>query len=117
MTEDQDYRETLGMFLSASYLPTDDPSRVATIADRLAEVPDHMILNGWQGVMASDAGPVLSRVRCPYLYIDCGQPHPDWDLLGECARRWWSARRSARATRLCRMCGPDQRHAQPFHPA
>ena len=34
-------------------------------------------------MMAFDAGPVLSRVRCPYLYIDCGQPHLDLDLLRE----------------------------------
>ena len=26
---------------------------------------------------------MLSRVRCPYLYIDCGQPHLDLDLLRE----------------------------------
>ena len=51
------------MFLMASYLPTDDPSRVATIADRLAEVPDHVILNGWAGMMAFDAGPVVSKVE------------------------------------------------------
>ena len=81
MTADQDYRATLRMFLMASYLPTDDPSRVGTIAERLAEVPDHVILNGWAGMMAFDAGPVLSEVKCPYLYIDCGQPHLDLDLL------------------------------------
>ena len=83
MTADQDYRKTLRMFLMASYLPTDDPSRVGTIAERLAEVPDHVILNGWAGMMAFDAGPVLSKVECPYLYIDCGQPHLDLDLLRE----------------------------------
>ena len=83
MTAGQDYRETLRMFLMASYLPTDDPSRVGTLAERLAEVPDHVILNGWAGMMAFDAGPVLSKVECPYLYIDCGQPHLDLDLLRE----------------------------------
>ena len=83
MTKDQDFRETLRNFLKASYLPTDDPSRVATIADRLAEVPDHVILNGWQGMMGFDAGPILAGVQCPYLYIDCGQPDLDLDLLRE----------------------------------
>ena len=83
MTAESDFRETLRMFLSASYLPTDDPSRVATISDRLAEVPDHVILNGWKGMMGFDAEQIMRGVKCPYLYIDCGQPDLDLDLLRE----------------------------------
>ena len=83
MAAENDFRETLRMFLSASYLPTDDPSRVATIAERLAEVPDHVILNGWKGMMRFDADPIMRGVKCPYLYIDCGQPDLDLDLLRE----------------------------------
>ena len=83
MTEEQPYRETLRMFLSASYLPTDDPSRLGRMAERLAEVPDHVILNGWRGMMDFDPTAVLSEVRCPYLYIDCGQPDLDLELLRE----------------------------------
>ena len=83
MTAESDFRETLRMFLSASYLPTDDPSRVATIAERLAEVPDHVILNGWKGMMGFDAESIMRGVKCPYLYIDCGQPDLDLDLLRE----------------------------------
>ena len=77
------FRDTLRNFLRASYLPTDDPSRVGNMADRLAKVPDHVILNGWHGMSAFEPGPILERVRCPYLYIDCGQPDLDLDLLRE----------------------------------
>ncbi len=74
-------REALQMFLSAAYLPTDDPSRLGGMAERLAEVPDHVIYNTWHGKSDFDPGPVLRRVKCPYLYIDCGQPDLDLDLL------------------------------------
>ena len=74
-------REALQMFLSAAYLPTDDPSRLGGMAERLAEVPDHVIYNTWHGKSDFDPGPVLIRVKCPYLYIDCGQPDLDLDLL------------------------------------
>ena len=77
------FRDTLRYFLRASYLPTDDPSRVGNMADRLAKVPDHVILNGWHGMSAFEPGPILERVRCPYLYVDCGQPDLDLDLLRE----------------------------------
>ncbi len=83
MRKDQPFREALRLFLAAAYLPTDDPSRVGAIADRLAAVPDHVILNGWQGMMGFDPAPVLPEVKCPYLYIDCGQPHLDLELLRE----------------------------------
>ena len=83
MTEDGPFRETLIAFLSAAYLPTDHPSRLGKMAERLAEVPDHVILNSWQGKKDYDPGPTLRRVRCPYLYIDCGQPDLDLDLLRE----------------------------------
>ena len=45
------------------------------------QVPDHVIVKGWQGMMAFDPAPVLPKVKCPYLYIDCGQPNLDLDLL------------------------------------
>ena len=83
MKEGLPFRDTLRNFLRASYLPTDDPSRVGNMADRLAKVPDHVILNGWHGMSAFDPGPILEGVRCPYLYIDCGQPDLDLDLLRE----------------------------------
>jgi len=83
MTAEHDFRQTLRDFLSASYLPTDDPSRVGTIMERLALVPDHVILNGWKGMMGFDPAPIMREVKCPYLYIDCGQPHLDLDLLRE----------------------------------
>ena len=74
-------REALQMFLSAAYLPTDDPSRLGGMAERLAEVPDHVIFNGWHGKSGFDPGPILRQVECPYLYIDCGQPDLDLELL------------------------------------
>ncbi|MDE0231597.1 MAG: alpha/beta hydrolase [bacterium] len=77
------FRETLQGFLRASYLPTDDPSRVGNMAARFAKVPDHVILNGWHGMSAFDPGPILAGVKCPYLYVDCGQPDLDLDLLRE----------------------------------
>ena len=81
MTKDGPFRETLIAFLSAAYLPTDDPTRLGGMAERLAEVPDHVITNSWQGKENYDPTPTLRRVRCPYLYIDCGQPDLELDLL------------------------------------
>ncbi|MCQ3803125.1 MAG: alpha/beta hydrolase [bacterium] len=83
MTPDKPFRETLVAFLSSSYLPTDDPSRLSGMAERLSEVPDHVILNSWRDKEDYDPSPTLRRVKCPYLYIDCGQPDLDFDLLRE----------------------------------
>ena len=83
MTEDGPFRETLIAFLSAAYLPTDHPSRLGKMAERLAEVPDHVILNSWLGKKDYDPTDTLRAVQCPYLYIDCGQPDVDLDLLRE----------------------------------
>ena len=83
MTFDKPFRETLVAFLSSSYLPTDDPSRLSGMAERLSEVPDHVILNSWRDKKDYDPAPTLRRVQCPYLYIDCGQPDLDFDLLRE----------------------------------
>ena len=83
MTRDGPFRETLIAFLSAAYLPTDHPSRLGKMAERLAEVPDHVILNSWQGKKDYDPTETLHGVRCPYLYVDCGQPDVDLGLLRE----------------------------------
>ncbi len=83
MRKDQDFRKALELFLSAAHLPTDDPTRAKNTAARLARLDDHMILNGWQGMMAFDPAPILAGVKCPYLYVDCGQPRVDLDLLRE----------------------------------
>ena len=83
MTLDGPFREALLTFLGAAYLPTDDPSRVGDMPKWLAEVPDHVIVNSWQGMSAFDPAPVLAGVKCPYLFIDCGQPGLDLDLLRE----------------------------------
>ncbi len=83
MTKDGPFRETLIAFLSAAYLPTDDPSRLGGMAERLSHVPDHVILNSWLGKKDYDPTDTLRAVQCPYLYIDCGQPDVDLDLLRE----------------------------------
>ena len=83
MTRDGPFREALLTFLGAAYLPTDDPSRLREMPEWLAEVPGHVIVNGWQGMSAFDPTPVLRQVKCPYLYIDCGQPGLDFDRLRE----------------------------------
>ena len=83
MKKDGPFRETLIAFLSAAYLPTDHPSRLGKMAERLADVPDHVILNSWLGKKDYDPTEILRGVRCPYLYIDCGQPEGDLDLLRE----------------------------------
>ena len=49
----------------------------------LAEVPDHVILNSWASKVDYDPTDVLRAVRSSYLYIDCGQPDIDLDLLRE----------------------------------
>ena len=46
-------------------------------------VPDHVIVRQWWALSTFDPAPVLRRVKCPYLYIDCGQPYLDFDLLRE----------------------------------
>ena len=76
-------RETLFKFLRVAYLPTDNPDRVGTMPDRLAEVSDDLILNTWRGKLNYDPTLTLMGVKCPYLYIDCGQPDLDLDLLRE----------------------------------
>ncbi len=81
MTKDGPFRETLIAFLSAAYLPTDDPCRLGGMAERLSAVPDHVILNSWLGKKDYDPTDTLRRVECPYLYIDCGQPEVDLDLV------------------------------------
>ena len=53
------------------------------MAERLSEVPDHVILNSWGGKVDYDPTDTLRAVRCPYLYIDCGQPDLDLELLRE----------------------------------
>ena len=83
MQEGQDIRKALEQFLSAAHLPTDDPTRAKNTSERLARLDDRMILNGWKGMMVFDTGPVLAGVKCPYLYVDCGQPRLDLDLLRE----------------------------------
>ena len=52
MTFDGPYREAVHAFLKAAYLPTDDPSRVGGLADRLAGIPDHVIVRAWQAMSA-----------------------------------------------------------------
>ncbi len=76
-------RETLYKFLKVAYLPTDDPSRVGAMPQRLAEVSENLILNTWRGKIDFDPTSTLQAVKCPYLYIDCGQPDLDLDLLRE----------------------------------
>ncbi len=83
MTRDGPFREAAETFLGAAYLPTDDPSRVAGITERLAGFPDHVITRAWWALSSFDPAPVLRQVKCPYLYIDCGQPYLDFDLLRE----------------------------------
>ncbi len=83
MTFDGPYREAVHRFLRGAYLPTDDPSHVAGLEERLAGIPDHVIVRAWQAMSAYDPTETLRRVKCPYLYIDCGQPDLDFDLLRE----------------------------------
>ena len=83
ITFDGPYREAVHAFLEGAYLPTDDPSRVGGMAERLAGVPDHVIVRAWQAMSAYDPASDLRRMKCPYLYIDSGQPGLDFDLLRE----------------------------------
>ena len=53
------------------------------MAERLAAVPDHVIVRAWQAMSAYDPTSDLRRMKCPYLYIDCGQPGLDFGLLRE----------------------------------
>ena len=87
MTLDGPYREAVHKFLRAAYLPTDDPSRVGGLEERLAGIPDHVIVRAWQAMSAYDPTETLKQMNCPYLYIDCGQPDLDLELLRElCAQ-------------------------------
>ena len=83
MQKDLDFRSALEQFLSASHLPTDDPNRAKETSEWLAGLDDQVILNDWHGLSAFDSRPVLEGVKCAYLYIDCGQPYLDLDLLRE----------------------------------
>ena len=118
MTEDGPFRETLIAFLSAAYLPTDHPSRLGKMAERLAEVPDHVILNSWAGKKDYDPTATLQGVTCPYLYIDCGQPDVDLDLLRELCPQVVIGK-TVGAGHKALQDVPDQINAmlEPFHPA
>ena len=83
MTFDGPYRETVRSFLSAAYLPTDNPAWVAGLEERLAGIPDHVIVRAWQAMSAYSPTESLRRMKCPYLYIDSGQPDIDLDLIRE----------------------------------
>ena len=83
MTFDGPYRETVRSFLSAAYLPTDNPAWVAGLEERLAGIPDHVIVRAWQAMSAYEPTESLRRMKCPYLYIDSGQPDIDLDRVRE----------------------------------
>ncbi|MCE2526006.1 MAG: alpha/beta hydrolase [Actinomycetia bacterium] len=109
MTPDKPFRETLVAFLSSSYLPTDDPSRLSGMAERLSEVPDH------EGRLRPLPHPAPSQVPLPLhrlrparsrLRSAPGTVPPGGDRQ-DGRRRTQSPPGRA---------GPDQRHAQPLHP-
>ena len=83
MTFDGPYRETVRSFLSAAYLPTDNPAWVGGLEERLAAIPDHVIVRAWQAMSAYEPSESLRQMKCPYLYIDSGQPDIDLDLVRE----------------------------------
>ena len=83
ITFDGPYREGVRRFLAAAYLPTDDPSWVGGLEERLAGIPDHMIVRAWDAMKAYEPSDTLRRMTCPYLYVDSGQPDLDFDLLRE----------------------------------
>ena len=80
---DQDFRKALEQFLSASHLPTDNPNRAKETSEFLAGLDDNVIINDWHGMSAFDPASVLAGVKCPYLYVDCGQPYIDLDVVRE----------------------------------
>lgn len=75
-------REALLTFIGAAYLST-DPDHAASFMERMAPIPDFVLVNGWQTMTRFDPVPVLPKVKSPYLYIDCGQPGVDFDWLRE----------------------------------
>ena len=83
MTFDGPYRETVRAFLSGAYLPTDNPEWVGGLEERLAGIPDHVIVRAWQAMSAYEPTESLRKMKCPYLYIDSGQPDIDLDLVRE----------------------------------
>ncbi len=81
ITFDGPYREGVRRFLAAAYLPTDDPSWVGGLEERLAQIPDHMIVRAWDAMKAYEPSDTLRRMNCPYLYVDSGQPDLDFDRI------------------------------------
>ena len=118
MTADGPFRETLIAFLSAAYLPTDHPSRLGQMAERLAEVPDHVILNSWLGKKNYDPTrhPPPGQVPLPLHRLRPARhrsrsPAGTGPATGD---RQDGRRRAQGAPGRAR---PDQRHAQPvLHP-
>ncbi len=80
MTSEGPIREALQMFIGAAYLST-DPDHAGSFIERMAPVPDYVLVNGWQTMTLFDPVPVLPEVKAPYLYIDCGQPGLDFGWL------------------------------------
>ncbi len=52
ITFDGPYREGVRRFLAGAYLPTDDPAHVGGLEQRLAGIPDHVIVRAWQAMSA-----------------------------------------------------------------
>ena len=75
-------REALLTFIGAAYLST-DPDHAGSFMERMAPIPDFVLVNGWQTMTRFDPVPVLPKVKSPYLYIDCGQPGVDFAWLRE----------------------------------
>ncbi|MXZ07335.1 MAG: alpha/beta hydrolase, partial [Acidimicrobiia bacterium] len=75
------YRKGVRRFLAAAYLPTDNPSWVGGLEERLAAIPDHMIVRAWDAMKAYEPTETLRKMKCPYLYIDSGQPGLDLELI------------------------------------
>ena len=117
MTFDGPYREAVHAFLKAAYLPTDDPSRVGGLADRLAGIPDHVIVRAWQAMSAYNPTSTLRQMKCP---LSLYRLRPARSRPGSATRTmstggdrqdsgcWASGHQGC--------AGPDQRHAQSFHP-
>lgn len=74
-----DFRAVLRKFLSAAYLPIDDPERAAAGLDKVDKVPEHVVRATWDTLFAWDPIPALAAMGKPFLYLDHGQPDVSMD--------------------------------------